>query len=130
MAALQNIAIGIAVMVVAMACMVFGHWLASTKPQPDYWYCQNAKNPKRDQVAPTDRNATQDQKDTSITANERYHELCSQRRAADSAEDAAHVAWIQLWFGILGFGGLLANHRVQRSVCQSCQRRRCADDAA
>jgi hypothetical protein len=106
MAALQNIAIGIAVVLVAMACMVFGDWLARGKGQPDYYYCQNSSTPDRNEIASAQEGAAPHQEKTRKAANEWNHELCNQRRSARAAEDATHVAWLQLWFGIAGLVGL------------------------
>lgn len=108
MVALQNITIAIAVTVIAMACMVFGDWVARGKRQPDHWYCQNAKQPQNDELGTAEKDPAAKEKEARKTANERYHELCNQWRAAEAAEDATRVAWIQLWFGLGGLGGLLA----------------------
>jgi hypothetical protein len=108
MGAFQNVSIGIAVVLVAMACMVFGDWLARGKRQPNYWYCQNAERPERHEIEPTKESAATDQEKARKTANERHHELCNQWRQAEAAEESAHVAWLQLWFGLAGLGGLLA----------------------
>lgn len=107
MAWFQNVAIGVAVVVVAMACMVFGDWLqASRKREPNYDYCQYARRPEGREVATPQVGTTPNQKEASKSANERYHELCNQWRAAEYAQEAARVAWIQLWFGIAGIVGL------------------------
>ena len=109
MAWLQNVAISIAVAVIAMACMVFGDWLQTSRlRQPDYGYCQPARSPEGREVPATQDDAASNQKEARKAANERYHELCSQWRSAEYAQEAARVAWIQLWFGLVGLGGLLA----------------------
>jgi hypothetical protein len=106
---LQNIAIGIAVVVIAMGCMVFGDWLQTSRlRQPNYDYCSYARSPDDREVAATQDDAATKQNETRKAANERYHELCNQWRSAEYAQDAARVAWIQLWVGLAGLGGLIA----------------------
>jgi hypothetical protein len=102
----QNVAIGIAVVLIAMACMVFGDWLARGKRQPNYYYCQNARAPEGSEIAASKEGTAANQNEARETANQRNHELCQQWRSAQAAEDATRVAWIQLWFGLAGLAGL------------------------
>lgn len=86
--------------------MIFGDWLARSKAKPDDWYCQKASTPDYNKLATPGKGASPNEEEARETANERYHELCNQWRSAKAAEDATHVAWLQLWFGVFGLVGL------------------------